>query len=304
VSGGVSASVDRPAYPAYPVAPARTAGIDLFEALTLRQSAPSTFHGVGLVHTGGDRLYGGELVAQTLRACGATAPDDQQVHSLHSYYLRPAVANEPFEVTVEHVRDGRSFTIRSATLRQRGRDVCAMMASFHSDEPGMDATIPSSPQPPEPGEDAGLQPVQPGERETPGPHVWDTLRLVPIPGDQFGDASVPDAVRQRAWVRLATSAPPASDRLARAWLLTYLTDIFPLNASGHAVRSTTEISVGASLDHAVWFHRDAPVDGWLLFELRAMSLSNARGTVLATLHTADGRQLASLAQETLVRPAR
>lgn len=227
-------------------------------------------------------LYGGQVAAQALRAAGLTVPPDRLPHSLHGYYLRGGDAARPTIFHVERDRDGRSFSARRVVAVQGGKVIFNMSASFHVAESGADREIIPAPEVPEPA-------------ELPGSHLPRLFSMESrLPPQPYPDAPWPT----RFWARCTADLP--DDPLTHACVLTYLSDIssglMPLN--GDAGES------GASLDHAVWFHRQVRMDDWVLMDLVPHSVSSGRGFYSGTIRGQDGTFGASLTQEALFRAKR
>ncbi|HLU76068.1 MAG TPA: acyl-CoA thioesterase domain-containing protein [Nonomuraea sp.] len=228
-------------------------------------------------------LYGGQVAAQALAAAGDTVPADRLPHSLHGYYLRSGDAARPTVFRVHRDRDGRSYSARRVVAIQKGEVIFNMSASFHVPESGPDVQI--HPAPDTPGPD-GLEPVQ-------LPRLFSMeSRLPPQP---YPAAEWPT----RFWARCTQDLP--GGQLLHACVLTYLSDIssgVTGIADGEGARS------GASLDHAVWFHRPARMDEWVLMDLVPHTVAAGRGWYTGTIHTHDGRLAASITQENLYRKPR
>lgn len=225
-------------------------------------------------------LFGGQVMAQALRAAGLTVPEDRYPHSLHGYFLRPGRADLPVILHVDRDRDGRSFSARHVAAVQDGQVIFSMLASFHGDEPGgtLDGVPTLASPPPDRGE----------------PMVWNALfeshdlDVEPTPG-----AMTP----HRRWVRALEPVPP-EDRLLQACGLTYASDF------GSGFETVDEPGIpkgGPSIDHALWFQAPIRIDEWLLIELWPTKVGGARGVYFGSMRAADGRLGATLAQETLLR---
>ena len=236
------------------------------------------------------RVFGGQVAAQALRAAGATVDVDggHRVHSLHSYFMRPGRPGVPIVYRVERIRDGRSFTTRRVVAIQRGEAIFNLDASFQKDESGLDYETPLPAGVPDPEslpsrEHGGWHHGPMDEREVPGP--------------------VSGAARQ-VWVRARGELP--DDPALHACVIVYLSDMGPTGAARHPHRDTVprERFRNASLDHAVWFHRPARADDWLLYTLEPVSTGGGRGLAWGTMHTRAGRLAAVVSQEVLLRVRR
>jgi len=222
-------------------------------------------------------LFGGQVAAQALLAAGATVEPGRTTHSLHGYFLRPGDSREPVVFTVERDRDGRSFSARRVVARQDGAVILNLSASFHDvvdDAP--DETALASPVVGE-SEQLSVPPRLIGfeQRLTSQSGPWPT----------------------QVWLRCTEALP--DDPLLHAAVLTYLSDIY----TGHGVLASSADRHQPTLDHAMWFHRPARADAWVLMDLQSRAVSQGRGLYTGGLWS-GGALVASLAQETLYRERR
>jgi acyl-CoA thioesterase-2 len=249
------------------------------------------------------RVFGGQVAGQALVAAGRTVPPDRDVHSLHSYFIRPGDPTIPIVYETERIRDGRSFTTRRVLAVQRGEPIFALSASFQLHQDGLEHADPPPGDTPHPEMLPDL-----GERVASGEGAgW--LASIPRPIDiRFVEKPVWSADRWvsdepiRVWMRADGTLP--DDPLLHVCLLTYASDM-TLLASVLARHDVTTAEVGmASLDHAMWFHRPFRADEWLLYTCSSPSASGARGLATGRFTTRDGRLVASAVQEGMVRLAR
>ena len=254
------------------------------------------------------RVFGGQVAGQALVAAGRTVPADRSVHSLHAYFLRPGDPSVPIVYTVDRVRDGRSFTSRRVLALQHGEAIFIMSASFQRTEDGLDhqGTMPGVP-------DAETLPTL-LELQRPYAEQLDRLPRVPRPIDlRYVDvppfARDPDAPRaqperMRVWMRVDGELP--ADPLIHVCALAYASDLTLLESVlvQHGVAWYVDDVKGASLDHAMWFHRPFRADEWLLYESESPSASGGRGLATGRIWSRDGRHVASVVQEGLLRVAR
>jgi acyl-CoA thioesterase-2 len=227
-------------------------------------------------------LYGGQVAAQALRAAGGTVPADRRPHSLHGYFLRGGDAARPTVFRVDRDRDGRSYSARRVVALQGGEVIFNMSCSFHVEQDGPEV---QAQQPPPAGDPETLPEVE-------------LPRLFSLESRQAPQSVTDTPWPTLFWTRLTVQAP--DDPLLHSCVLTYLSDI----SSGLAGLPGARESAGSSLDHAVWFHRQARMDRWVLMELRPSSVSGGRGWYTGSLYDEQGVLLASLAQESLFRTAR
>ena len=227
-------------------------------------------------------LYGGQVAAQALYAAGSTVPDGRLPHSLHGYFLRSGSAARPTVFQVFRDRDGRSFSARRVVAIQDGQVIFNMSASFA--EPRAGAERDSDPAPVAPAPDLLAADIHPY-------HV--SVETRPADGGQ-GGLRVPT----RFWCRCTVPLP--DDDLLHACVLTYMSDL----SSGLIPFESDEAETGPSLDHAVWFHRRARLDDWVLIDLVPHTVAGGRGWYTGAFYSTDGVRLASIAQEALFRTAR
>ena len=258
------------------------------------------------------RVFGGQVAAQALVAAGRTVPDDRFAHSLHAYFLRAGDAGAPIVYTVDRIRDGRSFTTRRVVAVQHGQPIFHLSASFQTYEEGMDhqADMPAAPDPETLPTAAELLPRyvdlyrEQGvvERLLEAREAVD-LRYVDAP--PFASVGEEREPRSQVWFR--TNGKLVDDPLLHVCLATYVSDMTLLDsvllAHGRGGWVTGDV-VGASLDHAMWFHRPFRADEWLLYDQESPSASGGRGLGQARIYTQDGRLAVTVIQEGVVRVPR
>ncbi|MBG0563535.1 acyl-CoA thioesterase [Actinoplanes aureus] len=275
----------------------------LLELLDLRQIDPATFQGDS-PKTGAQRVFGGQVAGQALVAAGRTVDPSRLVHSLHGYFVRPGDPTVPITFHVEHIRDGRSFSVRRSTAKQHGKTIFFMSASFQVPEEGMDHHTPAPTDVPEPED---VPTMRDWVERYPdrmalfkaAPQAVD-VRYVGVPGwVPPGDREVQP--QQRVWMRFDGKLP--DDPLLHACALTYASDLSLLDAvlSTHGEVWGPGGMIGASLDHALWLHRPFRADEWFLYDSVSPSASGARGLASGRMFTRDGRHIASAVQEGLLR---
>jgi acyl-CoA thioesterase-2 len=253
------------------------------------------------------RVFGGQVLAQALVAAGRTAPQGRRPHSLHAYFLRPGDLDEPIVMAVERLRDGRSFSARRVQAMQAGVPILSMIASFEAPGQGPDHADPM-PEVTPPADLPSLADVW-GDVDHPAARYWaheQPLDLRFVTPSIFAEPQDPPAARMRAWWRTAAPLPDeAPDQaLLHAVVAVYASDysiLEPvLRRHGRAwLHSGLQM---ASIDHAMWFHRPLRADDWVLVDATSPSASSSRGLCAARMFAADGRLVASVAQEGLFRP--
>jgi acyl-CoA thioesterase-2 len=260
--------------------------MDLASLLELDAIKPDAFLGTGPVY-GWGRLYGGQVVAQALRAAALTVEEPHLPHSLHAYFVRSGDEHRPVLYEVERVRDGRSFTTRQVVAYQQGGAILNLIASFQIAETEPDLQAVAMPDVPDPDS----IPAQP-------PDAFIDRREVA--------RETEPAVRGLTWVR--TLHPLADDPVLQACGFAYISDDHALGValSAHPLGGAQlwERLMTASLDHAVWFHRPFRADEWLLFDVDGHGVANGRGLSFGRVFDREGRHVASIAQEGLGRTRR
>lgn len=280
---------------------------ELLDLLDIERLETDLFRGAG---SGGEtptRIYGGQVIAQALAAAYGTVPD-RLCHSLHAYFIRPGDPSIPVIYQVDRARDGGSFTTRRVVAIQHGRQILNMSASFQVQEEGWDY---QHPMPEVPGPE-GLQ-NRAEQREAyagriPEKYRADFLRPRPIeirevaPRDLFDPKPVDDV--NHLWFRMEAAAGKSPQM--QHILLAYASDMNLLGSSlrPHGLTWFKREVMTASLDHAMWFHAPIRFDGWHLYSMDAPFTGGARGFNRGKIYDVDGRLVASVAQEGLVRPMR
>ncbi len=257
--------------------------------MALEPHGPDTYVGVSPEYPWG-RVYGGQVIAQAYVAAAQTVEATYRVHSLHGYFIRGGDSDEPIRFEVDRIRNGRSFITRRVVARQSNGAILNLSASFQIEEPEPDA----------PAIFLG--------RDTPAPdelnddEIWTSLiqrrTLQTDPQDH----------RESAWTRLVDDL--GDDPVLHAAGLAYLSDDFPTEAvrATHPLwkqrRGEQGLFSGASLDHAIWFHRPKPVTDWQLHDFRGSGMVGGRGLGIGNVFAADGTHVATVVQEALLRVAR
>ncbi|RZU24744.1 acyl-CoA thioesterase II [Streptomyces sp. BK239] len=282
---------------------------DLLDLLDLEQIEENIFRGQSRSAVV-PRVFGGQVAAQALVAAGRTVPADRHAHSLHAYFLRTGDPGAPIVYNVERIRDGRSFTTRRAVAVQHGRPIFTLSASFQTYEEGLDhqTPVPSSPDPvslPTSEERLrGYDHLDPVvvEKFLEAREAIDLRYVDEPPYGRFGEPREPHS---QVWFR--TNGKLADDPLLHVVLATYVSDMTLLDsvllAHGRGGWAVGDV-VGASLDHAMWFHRPFRADEWLLYDQESPSAHGGRGLGQARIYTQDGRLAVSVIQEGVVRVPR
>jgi acyl-CoA thioesterase II len=268
---------------------ARIHEIEFGELLALEPHGPDTYVGIAAQYPWGGRLFGGQVVAQGLKAAAMTVPTDRPAHSLHSYFIRPGTPDEPIRYEVERLRDGRSFSTRQVVARQSGGAILNLSVSFQVREDEADVPIAVLPE--------GLPSP---DDSTLADHSWAGLLI--------RKATFLDDGTMGYWIRLHTDL--GDDPVDQQCALAFMSDAAPSRAarSSHPeFRDDTadrRLFRGASLDHCVWFQRPTDAAEWHWFATGSHGLTGGRGLVTGDVIRRDGLHAATMAQEVLVRRIR
>jgi acyl-CoA thioesterase-2 len=274
---------------------------EMLKVLDLERIEDNLFRGESR-DIGAPQVFGGQVLGQALVAASRTV-EGRLVHSLHAYFLRRGDLTVPIVFEVERSRDGGSFTSRRVVAIQHGQSILTMSASFQVAEPGLDhqSPMPAAPPPEQLRDLAAIE----SEMLAQTPHrVADYVRdqrpfefRAADPGAYLSREKRPGS--KQIWFRAVGRLP--DDQALHRCLLAYVSDyhLLPTATMPHGV-NFLELQV-ASIDHAIWFHRDLRVDEWLLYAIDSPSASGARGFSRGSIYTRDGRLVASVAQEGLIR---
>ena len=248
------------------------------------------------------RIFGGQVLAQSLVAATRTVDRSRPVHSLHAYFLRAGDPALPITFDVERLRDGRSFSARRTQAIQRGKPILSMISSFQEPSDGLDHQV-EMPDVPGPDE---LPTLEEQFGHLANPRIQQTLLSRPVDirhvnGPLYLRPGPEPVGHQAIWFRAAGKL--GDDPLLHTALLTFASDYTLLESvlRRHGLSWGNPGMKTASLDHAMWFHRWARADEWLLYAQESPSASGARGMGMGRIFTADGVLVASTAQEGMMR---
>ena len=277
---------------------------DLLNLLDLEPIEVNIYRGANR-DIGSGRVFGGQVLAQSLVAAQRTVEEGRIAHSVHGYFILPGDLKAPIVYFVDRLRDGKSFTTRRVTAIQHGRAIFNMSASFQVREPGLEHQLPMPNVPAPEALRPELDLIRERADDIPRPLRDVVTQDRPIDFrpvehlDPFNPAPLPPI--KHMWLRAIGEMP--DDPLMHQAVLAYASDYGLLGTAlqphGRTFRQP-DIQV-ASLDHALWFHRDCRVDEWLLYAIDSPVAAGARGFTRGTIFTRDGRLVASVAQEGLIR---
>lgn len=276
---------------------------ELVELLDLEQLDLDLFRG-RQPETDLQRVFGGQVAAQALMAAVRTTDTESTPHSLHSYFLLPGDPAVPIIYDVERLRDGRSFRTRRVVARQHGRPIYYLTANFQSPESGLDHQnrMPAVPLPEDATDFLDILRVRGSGSADALAREWGALEVRYIGSSGSGLPEDPAQPAQaRLWMRV--NGELGDDPHLHLAAFTYASDLSLLGVAmvPHGLTLASPGMQAASLDHSLWFHRPFRADQWWLYDQWSPSASGGRGLSLAGVYSADGRLVATAAQEGLIR---
>ena len=248
------------------------------------------------------RVYGGQVLAQCVVAATRTV-EDREIHSLHGYFLRPGDINFPITFSVDRLRDGRSFSTRRVQAFQKGEPIFSMIASFQVADDGLNHQIDMPSDLPAP-ETLPSAAELVGALEHPKAQFWARARpfdMRHVGSPIYFGVEGEKVAHQAVWLKAL--APLPDDQALHTAALAYVSDYTILESiyRRHGISWAHPGLSSASLDHAMWFHRPAKVDEWMLYVQESPSAQGGRGLALGRIYARDGILLATVAQEGMVR---
>lgn len=275
----------------------------LLDLIQLDQETSSLFVGSNF-ETPWGRVFGGQVLSQALYAANQTVPHDRIAHSLHAYFILAGDIRVPIEYQVVRSRDGRSFTTRRVAALQNGETIFIMAASFQVKEKGLEHQIPM-PNVPAPEHLMSDQEYYATLKDK-LPQLYRRYQFPqPIefrPVERYNPlAPTPQLPFRHIWMRVNETMP--EDPRVHQQVLAYASDYNLLSTAymPHQLEARIDQIMFASLDHAMWFHEDFRMDDWLLYAVDSPSAGNARGFTRGNIFTRNGKLIASVTQEGLMR---
>lgn len=249
------------------------------------------------------RVFGGQVLAQSITAAMRTVPDDRVVHSMHGYFLRPGDVNLPITFAVDRIHDGRSFSTRRTQAYQDGVPILSSIASFQDSDDGLNHQIEIPSDIPDPESLPTTADIL-GHIDHDAARYWSAERAFDMrhfPSSIYLTVDGERTAHQAVWLK-AIARLPDDPNLHRA-ALAYASDYSILEPAmrAHGIAWTTPGLKIASLDHAMWWHRFGRVDEWMLYVQDSPSTGGGRGLSRGSIFSKDGILLASVAQEGMIR---
>ncbi len=253
------------------------------------------------------RIFGGQVLAQSLHAAYQTVPSDRFAHSIHGYFILSGDISTPVVYEVDRIRNGGSFTTRRVVAIQKGRPIFNMSASFQLKQEGLDHQI-KMPNVPDP--DSLISDVQMAERfKESSPELYKRYsidRPFEFRPTNYIDPTNPTDQEPYRCIWIKAVEKMGDDIRMHQEFLTYASDYGLLGTAilPHWSKVQEHDMFFASLDHAMWFHRDFRIDDWLLYALDSPSASNSRGFARGNIFNRSGKLVASVVQEGLMRKSK
>jgi acyl-CoA thioesterase-2 len=249
------------------------------------------------------RVFGGQVLAQSVVAATRTVGDDRPIHSMHGYFLRPGDLEVPITFAVDRIHDGRSFSTRRTQAYQHGLPILSAISSFQTVDEGLEHQKPMPEGLPDPESLRDERDLL-SKIDHPMARFWASGRpfdIRHVEGPLYLETGAPHVAHQAVWLRARGRMPddPALHRAALAYASDY-TILEPIWRR-HGLAWATPGLKAASLDHAMWWHRPARVDEWLVYVQESTSASGGRGLSHGRIYTRDGVLVASVAQEGMTR---
>ena len=260
---------------------------------------PDEFTFPALPTTARDRIFGGQVIAQAMMAAARTIDEGKEVHSLHAYFLRGGDETKPLHFRIHRDFDGRSFSNRRVVVRQDGKVIFNLTASFQIPAEGLSHQVPMPELlPPEDCWDfADFIAADPNISDR---HIAHMARRRPFEVRSHRPSGE-GATQHYQWFRVA--APIGDDPLIHRGFLAFASDMGLLSSAmlPHGVNFWTPGMVSTSLDHAMWFHAPVRVDDWFVFVMDSPWTGGDRGLCRGSIYRQDGTLIATVVQEGLVR---
>jgi len=277
---------------------------DLLSLLALEPLGPGRFRGQSQ-DLGFGAVFGGQVMGQALSAAQQTLEEPRGVHSLHCYFLRPGDVRFPILYEVEHIRDGKTVSTRRVQAYQHDKPIFYLTASFQVEEPGLEHQKPMPQVVGPDGLKSERQWAQELSEQIPA-HLHDKLlsdKPIEMRPVSFINPLQASACEPMRWVWFKANGSMPDDPAIHRYLLAYASDFnfLPTALQPHGVAFFQPGLQVATIDHAMWFHRDFRFDDWLLYAVDSPSASGGRGLVRGEFYSREGQLVASCIQEGVIR---
>jgi acyl-CoA thioesterase II len=278
---------------------------DIIDLLDVERIEENLYRGRNAAES--EHVFGGQVLAQAIAAAYRTIGEQRQLHSIHAYFLRPGDWNAPILYEVDRIRDGKSFTTRRIAAIQHGRAIFSMSSSWQRDEPGLEHSVPMpdvpSPESLRSDKEAYAQIAKTRPEVQRFAYRFDAIDSRQVENILMGNTRQMHPPYKHTWLK--TRDPLPDNPEVHLCMLAYMSDLDFMSTSmlphGRSPGGGDRNFQGASLDHALWFHRSFRADEWLLFAKSSPSASGARGFVRGQFFNARGELVATAAQECLIR---
>lgn len=274
---------------------------DLVEVLSIEQLSPTEFRGRTQWMPQG-RVFGGQVLAQSLVAATRTVDEARNFHSLHSYFLRPGDLDKSIDFSVEILRDGRSFSARRVHALQDGKPIFSMIASFQESATGLEheEEMPEAPAPETLPSAADLLSMI----DHPATNYWAKARpfdLRHVVEPVYLKPAKSQVANQMVWFKTISELP--TDPLLHTAALAYASDYTILESvlRRHGLSWAHPGLSAASLDHALWFHAVPNLNDWHLYVQHSPAAMGGRGLSQGKIYSESGKLIATIAQEGMIR---
>jgi len=287
---------------------------ELRDTLHVQQIDKYLFQGASL-SLGLSRVFGGQVLAQCLNAAYRSVEAEKVPHSLHGYFLRPGDFNRPIIYEVDPIRNGRSFATRRVVARQNGEAIFNSSISFHKveDGPSHQKDLPEGIPEPETllNDSEHIAEMAKGmtgdqERRLRSSYLIFPKDVIDLRSPYLGDLIEPKSYDPEHGFWFKFTDDVTEDPIMHLTCLAYISDkaLMSTGIRPHGDGFFSGKMMGASLDHAMWFHSDVRVNDWIYYYLDSPKSGRSRTFNRGNFYTRSGELIASTAQEGLFRQRR
>tara|TARA_B100000768_G_scaffold151204_1_gene146328 strand:+ start:219 stop:1079 length:861 start_codon:yes stop_codon:yes gene_type:complete len=278
---------------------------ELLALLKLKRVDETKFIGKNYPSSWG-RVFGGQILAQSLHAAYQTVPADRIAHSMHGYFILAGDTNIEVTYEVDKIRDGNSFTTRRVVAYQKGKAIFNMAASFQKEEKGLDHQIITPNILPPEVLRTEMQQIESIKHKN--PNYYERLKKAQLKMFDFKPVEVMSHIETKNAIPFSHVWFKTKEKIKlslplKHQLLAFSSDIHLIMTATlpHREKISNRPVFVASIDHAMWFHRDFEIDNWLLYAVDSPSASSARGFTRGSIFSKSGILIASVTQEGLIR---